>query len=95
VLTDFGWAVSEKHAYFTPQGLGAAERPPDGSFCDVYSMGRVLEQVNRHRYPPFDLVIELMTEPNASMRVTDVGILKVLLATVAAWVADEAETGLS
>lgn len=80
VLLDFGWAVSEKQPYFTPNGLGASERPPDGSFCDVYSMGKVLERVNRERYPKFADVIKLMTEPDAYLRITDLVLLKLLFA---------------
>lgn len=83
VLIDFGWAVSEAQPYFTPQWLGGSERPPDGSFCDVYSMGKVLEQVNQRRYPEFDLVIELMVEPDAALRVTDLTVLEALFNTVA------------
>lgn len=83
VLIDFGWAISDTHPYFTPSHLGDTERPPDGSFCDIYSMGKVLEQVNGHRYPAFDLVIELMTETDASLRITDLAILRTLFNVVA------------
>jgi len=83
VLIDFGWAVSEEMPYFTPQGLGGAERVPDGSFCDVYSMGKVLERVNGGRWPVFDLVIKLMTEPDANLRVTDLNTLELLFTSVA------------
>lgn len=80
VLFDFGWAISEAQPCFTPQGLGCNGRPPDGSFCDVYSMGKVFEKINQHRYPMFDLVIELMTSPEASLRITDLETLKLLFA---------------
>lgn len=83
VLIDFGWAISEEQPYLTPPLLGGLERPPDGSFCDVYSMGKVLEQVNRHRYPTLDQVIGLMTAPDASLRVTDLKMLKILFALAA------------
>lgn len=82
VLIDFGWATSDTNPYFTPQGLGASERVPDGSFCDVYSMGKVFEYVNQHRYPAFDVVIELMSAPDASLRITDPETLKVLFESV-------------
>ena len=78
VLLDFGWAVSEKQPYHIPSGLGELGRPPDGSFCDVYSMGKVLEQVNQGRYPKFADVIQLMTEPDAYLRITDLTLLKLL-----------------
>ena len=84
VLLDFGWAVSDKSFYFTPHGLGGVERPFDGSFCDIYSMGKIFEQVNQHRYPAFDLVIELMTEPDISLRVTEIKTLKALFTWAAA-----------
>jgi 2-polyprenyl-3-methyl-5-hydroxy-6-metoxy-1,4-benzoquinol methylase len=86
VLIDFGWAVSDMLPYFTPPELGNRERPPDGSFCDVYSMGKVLEQVNQHRYPAFDLVIALMMETDQTLRITDLEILKILFASVAAFI---------
>jgi len=80
VLIDFGWAVSERHPYFAPKRLGASGRPPDGSFCDVYSMGKVLEQVNARRYPRFGEVIRLMTEPDVYLRMTDLASLEILCA---------------
>lgn len=84
VLLDFGWAVSSRRPYFTPEGLGDSGRPPDGSFCDMYSMGKVFEQINQHRYPTFHRVIELMIEQDASFRVTDHDILMILFASAAA-----------
>lgn len=84
VLIDFSWAISDALPYFTPPGLGASERPPDGSFCDVYSMGKVLEQVNQRRYPEVDLVIALMAEPDGSLRVTNLNILETLFTSAMA-----------
>jgi len=78
VLVDFGWAVSEKQPYFTPWGLGTSGRPPDGSFSDIYSMGKVFEWVNQGKYSKFTNIIELMAEPDAYLRVTDLAILKLL-----------------
>lgn len=78
VLIDFGWAISDERPYLTPPELGGSGRPPDGSFCDVYSMGRVWEQVNQHRFLAFDPVIELMVELSASLRITEPEILKTL-----------------
>jgi serine/threonine protein kinase len=83
LLIDFGWAISNEHPYFTPLYLGGSERPPDGSFCDIYSMGKVLEKVGQHKYPIYDLVIELMTDPNGALRVTSLDTLKLLFACVA------------
>jgi serine/threonine-protein kinase len=83
VLMDFGWAVSSRRPYFTPEGLGDSGRPPDGTFCDIYSMGKVFEQINRHRYETFDRVIDLMIEQDASLRVTDPHVLMILFALAA------------
>jgi serine/threonine protein kinase len=84
VLMDFGWAVSTSRPYLTPEGLGDSGRPPDGSFCDMYSMGKVFEQTNQHRYPAFDRVIELMTEQDTSLRVTNPDVLLALFVSSAA-----------
>jgi serine/threonine protein kinase len=84
VLLDFGWAVSGRRPYFTPDGLGDSGRPSDGSFCDVYSMGKVFDQINQHRYPMFDRVIGLMIEEDASLRVTDPDVLMTLFSSAAA-----------
>ena len=78
ILLDFGWAVSERQPYHTPVGLGGLGRPLDGSFCDVYSIGKVLEEVNQGRYPKFADVIQLMTEPDGHLRITDLALLKFL-----------------
>ena len=78
VLNDFGWAVTEQEPYFSPVGLGKHERPPDGGFSDIYSMGKILEYVNRQHYRTFDCVISLMTTKEVSMRITDLMTLKTL-----------------
>jgi glycosyltransferase involved in cell wall biosynthesis len=78
VLLDFGWAISEHEPYFSPPGLGGYEHAPDGSFSDVYSIGRILEYVNRQHYLAFDQVISLMTNKDAAMRITDLAVLKTL-----------------
>jgi len=83
VLLDFDWAVSLAHPFFTPEGLGRTGQPPDGSYCDVYSMGKVFEQINHGRYPAFDPVIEMMAESNASLRTTDLDTVMVLFAAAA------------
>lgn len=78
VLIDFGWAISEDHPFITPEGLGLSGRPPDGSFCDVFSLGKVFEEVNQHTFPEFDPVVALMTEPDISLRLKDPDLLRVL-----------------
>lgn len=81
VLHDFGWAVSEQEPYISPLGLGGYERSPDGRFSDVYSMGKILEYANRKHYRVFDWVISLMIMKNASLRITDLIVLKTLFNT--------------
>ena len=78
-LLDFGWAISEQQPYFSPAGLGGYERPPDGHFSDVYSMGKVLEYANRRHPRAFDWVISAMTNEEARLRITDLAVLKILL----------------
>ena len=81
VLLDFSWAISDSEPYFSPTGLGGYERSPDGSFSDVYSIGKILEYVNRQHYRAFDWVISLMTTKDSSLRINDVSILKLLFNT--------------
>jgi hypothetical protein len=76
ILLDFGWAISDDEPCFTPLGLGGIQRPYDGSFSDVYSMGMILDHINSHQYPIFDTVISLMTANDPFLRVTDITILK-------------------
>jgi hypothetical protein len=78
VLLDFAWAVSEEAPYFSPAGLGGYERPPSGPFSDVYSMGKILEYLNRRRHLAFDRVISLMTNKHKSLRIADLSVLRTL-----------------
>jgi tRNA A-37 threonylcarbamoyl transferase component Bud32 len=78
VLLDFSWAISEEEPYFSPSGLGGYERPLDGRFSDLYSMGRILEYVNRRHYRVFHQVISLMTNTDPRHRITDMVVLKAL-----------------
>jgi serine/threonine protein kinase len=78
LLLDFSWAISEQEPYFSPTGLGGYERSPDGQISDVYSMGKILEYVNRQHYDAFDRVISLMTSKEARMRIMDLMVLKIL-----------------
>lgn len=82
VLLDFGWAIASDSVIFTPFTLGAEGKPPDNSYCDIYSMGLVLQAVNNHRYPLFDRVIEIMTEADISLRIRDLKILRALFSHV-------------
>jgi serine/threonine protein kinase len=78
VLLDFGWAVSEQEPYFSPAGLGGYESDPGGRFSDIYSMGKILEYVNRQHHQAFDWVISLMTRKDGLLRITDLPVLKIL-----------------
>jgi len=78
ILIDFAQAISESRPFTATEHLGGYGRPPDGGFCDIYSMGKVFERVNRHRHLSFDPVIELMTERDASLRITDLKTLRIL-----------------
>ena len=78
VLMDLGWAISDTKPCFTPKYLGGIQRPVDGSFSDVYSMGKVLEAINQDRFEAIGSVIELMTESSGTARLTDLNKLRVL-----------------
>ncbi len=84
VLLDFGWALDtsdqpeHRQEDLVPPGLGEGGRPPDGNFCDVYSMGLVLREIADWDYPNANPIIELMTEPNPCLRIVDPTILRIL-----------------
>jgi serine/threonine protein kinase len=83
VLIDFGWAISKNNTFFTPITLNTAGgRPLDGLHSDIYSMGKILDFINRHKHPKFDLVIELMTEEDRLARITNLDCLKQLFAAI-------------
>jgi len=75
VILDFGWAV-EGHSNEMIRGLGKEGRPKDGSYCDIYSMGKVFKQLNNN--PRLDHLIELMTKEKN--RETNIDILIKLFA---------------
>jgi glycosyltransferase involved in cell wall biosynthesis len=75
VLLDLAWAVSENDSGFTSRRL---ERPPDGKFCDVYSMGKVLAEVSDRRRPAVDAVIKMMTDEYPALRISHLDILELL-----------------
>lgn len=72
------WAVSNHEDSFHPFGLGGSERPKDGSFSDVYSMGKILEYINRHQYPAFEPAVNLMVSDDSAIQVNDIETLKLL-----------------
>jgi len=83
VLFDFGWATSRDLPNITPLYLGLSGRPPDGSFCDVFSMGTMIRALKGDRLPEWDSLLRLMTEPDARCRLTDLDALRLLAAAAA------------
>lgn len=76
VLIDFGWAISDEQKIFTPDLLGGQGRPIDGNHSDIYSMGKVIEQVNQGTYPAVKHFTNLMTASDPYLRMNDISILK-------------------
>ena len=72
VLLDFGWATSRSYQIFTPNLLGGRERPPDGNHCDIYSMGKIIEQVNLNTYYIVNWFVSLMISSDPYLRFTDI-----------------------
>src|SRR5206468_1075392 len=50
------------------------------SFCDVYSMGKVFDRMNRQGYRESNTVIALMTAPDPALRITDLEVLETMFA---------------
>jgi SAM-dependent methyltransferase len=88
VLIDFGWAISDEEQYVATPGLGREGRPPDGSFSDVFALGVMLRGMGSPSRR-FDPVLELMTDAEPALRISDLKVLRVLFESVAA----EEETG--
>jgi serine/threonine protein kinase/SAM-dependent methyltransferase len=82
VLIDFGFAVADDAPFFIGHDLGGPWRPPDGSFCDVYTMGRVLEKLVSSNFRSVRDVLALMTQLDPALRVTDPSLLKRILLQV-------------
>lgn len=76
VLIDFGWAEEFVKPFLTPDGLGNEGRPADGVYCDVYSMGKVFKRLVPKGIDNFNSLIEQMTEPDSSKRITDISTLQ-------------------
>jgi hypothetical protein len=64
VLLDFGWAQAEGKPFLTPSHLGLFERIPSGPTCDLYSMGKVFEQLVPQHSNLFAPLLHLMTTPS-------------------------------
>jgi hypothetical protein len=74
VLHAFTWARSSSARELGFEPLTGV--PPDGVPSDGYAMGRLLARMNAGSFPAFDSVIALMTEPDPTLRVTDVDVLR-------------------
>jgi 2-polyprenyl-3-methyl-5-hydroxy-6-metoxy-1,4-benzoquinol methylase len=79
VLIDFGWAETGDEPFITPEGLGMDGRPPDKSFCDVFSMGRLLEEAMPKHSLLFTPLIAAMIQPRREERVTNPMSLRAIL----------------
>jgi len=79
VLIDFGWAEVEGENFLAPRPLGARGRPADGSFCDVYSMGKTVEEVLPRRSELFAPLLVAMTQSRRQDRVTNPASLRAIL----------------
>lgn len=83
VLLDFGWAIAPDLPCITPQGLGRDGRPSDGTFCDVYALGKLFEKLVPAANHPLSPLLAVMTAANAPARVGSARALKVLLHSLA------------
>jgi serine/threonine protein kinase len=79
VLIDFSWAIAPDMPCFDPRGLGNDGRPPDGSFCDVFSMGKVFAACAPKNDLLFTPLIAAMTKTNSQRRVKSVPALHSML----------------
>lgn len=80
VLIDFGWALAPGHACLTPDGLGRDAHPSDGTFCDVFSMGKLFEKLLPATDEQARKLVAMMTSTNAEERIVHVPALQNLLA---------------
>jgi serine/threonine protein kinase len=64
VLIDFGWSESHGEPYAAPSKVGGLERIPSGPPCDLYSMGRVFEQLVPKGSALFAPLLERMLTPD-------------------------------
>jgi tRNA A-37 threonylcarbamoyl transferase component Bud32 len=68
VLIDFGWSQAAGKPYAAPRNVGALERIPSGLPCDVYSMGKVFEQIIPKGSDVFAPLLQLMLRPSLARR---------------------------
>lgn len=77
VLIDFGWAINDDIEAIDAPGLGGNYRPKDGSFSDVYSMGKVLSII-LNGIDEYSELIDKMTKENKNERIEEIDKLKEL-----------------
>lgn len=76
VLIDFECARSRTKPDWEPLGPLDCDSAAEAADWDVHCLGRVLEDLSRGHYPIFDLAINMMTESEPSLRLSDLGTLK-------------------
>lgn len=82
ILIDFGWAEKNDEEYLTPEGLGNEGRLPDGSYCDVYAMGKLFERIMPKGIKYFHPLIKKMVEQDSTHRITNIVQLKSILQNI-------------
>lgn len=70
VLLDFGWAQTRDQPYLIPEHMSGAERIPLGPPCDVYSLGRVFQQLVPQNSQLFSPLLTPMLDVNQARGVT-------------------------
>ena len=78
VLIDFGWSQATGKPYAAPCSVGALERIPSGPPCDVYSMGKVFEQIIPKGSDVFTPWLQLMLRPSLARRLPLTALTEVL-----------------
>lgn len=71
VLIDFGWAESKDIVGIDAPGLGGVFKPKDGSFSDIYSMGKVITLIT-NGLVEYSEIVEIMTNENSLTRINDI-----------------------
>lgn len=82
VLIDFGWAeIFDENILSipTPSLLGGSGKPPDGVFCDKYSMGKVIEKINQGKFEQVTIFSKLMCIEDSSLRILNTDVLRNIL----------------
>lgn len=81
VLIDFGWAHMKGIPYGDPSllaELGGLERIPTGAPCDVYSMGKVLQQLIPRKSALFSPLLDQMLDPKLARQLSLSGLVEEL-----------------